>query len=121
MPDIDTYIGLIHTLFALEYMYGLKIGEIDGEICLSLEKSDYFTYNFMLKMFGAWQQQAAKLENDQISKEQYNECRYKYLELDIYKHWEKVPSQAVNDILMQELEKIEKEKPYRYSVFNPEN
>ena len=32
VPDIDTYIGLMHTLFALEDMYGLKIGEIDGEI-----------------------------------------------------------------------------------------
>ena len=34
VPDIDTYIGLMHTLFALEDMYGLKIGEIDVEICL---------------------------------------------------------------------------------------
>ena len=45
VPDIDTYIGLMHTLFALEDMYGLKIGEIDGEICLRLDKSDYSTYS----------------------------------------------------------------------------
>ena len=32
VPNIDSYIGLLHTLFALEDMYGLKIGEIDGEI-----------------------------------------------------------------------------------------
>ena len=32
VPEIDSYIGLMHTLFALEYMYGLKIEEIDGEI-----------------------------------------------------------------------------------------
>ena len=38
VPDIDTNIGLMHTLFALEDMYGLKIGEIDGEICLRLDK-----------------------------------------------------------------------------------
>ena len=30
---------LMHTLFALEDMYGLKIGEIDGELCLRLDKS----------------------------------------------------------------------------------
>mgnify|MGYP000128594004 CR=1 FL=1 len=30
VPEIDSYIGLMHTLFALEDMYGLKIGEIDG-------------------------------------------------------------------------------------------
>lgn len=108
VPDIDTYIGLMHTLFALEDMYGLKIGEIDGEICLRLDKSDYSTYSSMLKMFGAWQQQAAKLENGEISKEQYDEWRYKYPELDTYQHWAKVPSPAVSDMLMEELEKIEK-------------
>ena len=32
VPEIDSYIGLMHTLFALEDMYGLKIGEIDGEV-----------------------------------------------------------------------------------------
>ena len=110
VPDIDTYIGLMHTLFALEDMYGLKIGEIDGEICLHLDKSDYSTYSSMLKMFGTWQQQAAKLENSEISKEQYDEWRYKYPELDTYQHWAKVPSQAVSDMLMEELEKIEKEE-----------
>lgn len=110
VPDIDTYIGLMHTLFALEDMYGLKIGEIDGEICLRLDKSDYSTYNSMLKMFGAWQQQAAKLKNGEINKEQYDEWRYKYPELDTYQHWAKVPSQAVSDMLMEELEKIEKEE-----------
>lgn len=110
VPDIDTYIGLMHTLFALEDMYGLKIGEIDGEICLRLDKSDYSTYSSMLKMFQAWQQQSAKMENGEISREQYDEWRYKYPELDTNQHWAKVPSQVVSDMLMEELEKIEKQE-----------
>ena len=32
VPDIDSYVGLMHTLFALEDLYGLHIGEIDGVI-----------------------------------------------------------------------------------------
>ncbi len=44
VPDIDTYIGLMHTFFALEDMYGLKIDEVDGEVVLRLDKSDYSTY-----------------------------------------------------------------------------
>ena len=39
VPDIDTHIGLMHTLFALEDLYGIRIGDIDGEICLRLDKS----------------------------------------------------------------------------------
>ena len=29
VPDIDTHIGLMHTLFALEDMYGLKVKNVD--------------------------------------------------------------------------------------------
>ena len=62
VPDIDSYLGLMHTLFALEDMYGLKIGEIDGEVCLRLDKSTGSTYSTMFDMFHAWQEQAARLE-----------------------------------------------------------
>ena len=33
VPDIDSYTGLMHTLFTLEDLYGLKVRELDGEIC----------------------------------------------------------------------------------------
>jgi transcriptional regulator with XRE-family HTH domain len=33
VPDIDSYTGLLHTLFALEDLYGLAIGSIDDELC----------------------------------------------------------------------------------------
>ena len=38
VPETDTYLGLIHTLFALEDTYGIKINSIDGELCLTLDK-----------------------------------------------------------------------------------
>ena len=39
VPEIDTYDGLMHTFFALEDMYGLKIAEIDGELCLHHDRT----------------------------------------------------------------------------------
>ena len=36
VPDIDSYVGLMHTLFTLEDNYGLKISEMDGEVCLKV-------------------------------------------------------------------------------------
>ena len=110
VPEIDSYIGLMHTLFALEDMYGLKIGEIDGEVCLRLDKSDCSTYSSMFKMFHAWQEQSAKLERGEISKEEYDQWRYKYPELDTSGHWGSVPSQAVSDMLAKEFQEIEKEE-----------
>ena len=34
VPDIDTYYGLIHTLFALEDLTNLKIDSLEGTACL---------------------------------------------------------------------------------------
>ena len=61
VPDIDSYVGLMHTLFTLEVLYGLHIGEIDGDLCLRLDKSKGTTYLSMFDMFHAWQEQAEKL------------------------------------------------------------
>lgn len=106
VPEIDSYIGLMHTLFALEDMYGLKIGEIDGEVCLRLDKSTGSTYSSMFDMFHAWQEQAARLEQGEITKEEYDQWRYKYPELDTSNHWRKVvPSKELNDYLTEALKK----------------
>ena len=104
VPEIDSYIGLMHTLFALEDMYGLKIGEIDGEVCLRLDNSTDSTYSTMFDMFHAWQEQAALLEQGKITKEEYDQWRYKYPELDTSKQWRKVvPSQDLSDLIVQAL------------------
>ena len=110
VPDIDTYTGVMHTLFTLEDMYGLKIGEIDGEICLRLDKSTGTTYASMFDMFYAWQQQAARLENEEITKEEYDQWRYNYPQSDTSKHWAKVPSQEISDYLVTEYNKNSNKK-----------
>ena len=37
VPDIDSYIGLMHTLFTLEDIYGLTIEKRDGEIIMRVD------------------------------------------------------------------------------------
>ena len=104
VPNIDSYIGLMHTLFALEDMYGLKIGEIDGELCLRLDKSAGTTCSSMFDMFHAWQEQAARLERGEITKEEYDQWRYKYPELDTSGPQKKVvPSQELSNLITASL------------------
>ena len=86
VPNIDTYIGLMHTLFTLEDVYGLKISEIDGELCLLLDKSNRDNYASLFSMFQTWQQMSAKLEQGELTKEEYDQWRYKYPELDTSHH-----------------------------------
>ena len=103
LPDIDTDIRLMHTLFALEDLRGLTVGEIDGEICLRLDKSKGMTYVGMLEMLSAWKEQAAKLETREITKEEYDQWRYNYPKFDTTGKWSKVPSQELSDYLMDAL------------------
>jgi len=34
VPDIDNYVGIMHTLFALEDRYGLTVTTLDGQVCI---------------------------------------------------------------------------------------
>ena len=103
VPDIDSDIGLMHTLFALEDIRGLTIGEIGGEICLRLDKSKGKTYHAMLEMLSAWAEQAKKLETGEITKEGYDRWRYNYPKCDTVQRWAKIPSQELSDFLVDAL------------------
>ena len=72
VPDIDSDMGLMLTLFTLEDIYGLKIKELDGEVCLHLGKGMGANYITMFEMFTAWKEQAENLKNGEISKEKYD-------------------------------------------------
>ena len=78
LPNIENIIGLAHTLFALEDIYGIQIGEIDGEVCLRLDKFKGITYLSMFNIFSAWHEMSVKLKSGEITKQEYDDWRYNY-------------------------------------------
>ena len=103
VPDIDSNIGLMHTLFTLEDLRGLRVTEVDGEVCIKLDKSNGKTYHEMAQMLFAWLEQAKKLDAGEITKEDYDLWRYRYPEFDTTQRWVKVPSQELTDWLFSDL------------------
>lgn len=101
IPDIDSNVGLMHTFFALEDLRGLRIDKIDGELCIRLDKANGNIYDEMLQMFSAWYEQAAKFNNGEINKEEYDQWRYRYPELDTSQNWVKVPSKDLTDDIIE--------------------
>lgn len=101
IPNIDSYIGLMHTLFALEDNYGLTITEADGEVCLKVNKDKSKNAAELLKMLSAWKEQADKLSAEKISKEDYDQWRYNYPKFDNSQHWAKIPSKELSDSLAE--------------------
>ena len=71
IPDIDSQIGLMHTLFTLEDIYGLTVSESDGEICLKVNKNKAAAE--LLKMLSAWKKQADMLSAEEISRKDYDQ------------------------------------------------
>ena len=93
VPDIDSYLGLMHTLFTLEDRYGLKICECDGEVHLRVDVFQGKEAARFHEMLCAWGEQAAKLKSGEISKEDYDRWRYRYPEFDKAQNYVKVPPQ----------------------------
>lgn len=76
VPDIDTHFGLLHTLFALEDIYGLKISEKEGEVCLSLDHDITPLLSDVDTM----------LESGEISREEYDEWHYTYPKQETFQY-----------------------------------
>lgn len=104
VPDIDSYIGLMHTLFTLEDRYGLKIDEVDGDVCLKVDVFKGKDAAQLHEMLCAWRQAAAMLKAGEITQEEYDRWRYHYPEYDTSGLWHKVtPSQGLSDMLVEAL------------------
>ena len=92
VPDIDSYLGLMHTLFALEDIYGMKIDKLNDEVCIRLDKNRGTSYISLLERFTAWQKEAEKYRNGEISKEEYDHWRYTYPEIEVQRTREALDS-----------------------------
>ena len=101
VPDIDSQIGLMHTLFTLEDVYGLTVSEADGEVCLKVNKDKGKEAYELLQMLHAWKEQADKLSAGEISKDDYDRWRYYYPKYDTTQLWAKVPSQELSNTLVE--------------------
>jgi transcriptional regulator with XRE-family HTH domain len=78
LPDIGSAVGLMHTLFAAEDLYGIKADSINGELCLTLNIAASAVDTSFPDMLKTWQQKAARLENGEITRQEYDAWRYNY-------------------------------------------
>lgn len=78
VPNIDSYIGLMHTLFALEDLYGFKIDRLDGEIRIRINRQNSSNFAKMTGLLEPWEEMAQKYRNGDISREKYDQWRYRY-------------------------------------------
>ena len=103
VPDIDSYTGLMHTLFALEDLYGLEVTELDGETVLRVNVRKGKDAARLHEMLCEWEEISHKYASGTITKEEYNQWRYQYPNQRNAPRHPKPISQGLSDLLLDDL------------------
>ena len=78
VPDIDSEIGLLHTLFTLEDRYGFTVDKVQGHIVIQVEMCKDKGAPKLYDMLCLWQEKACNLRNGEINSEEYDSWKYLY-------------------------------------------
>ena len=105
IPDIDSDLGFIHTMFAIEDIHGVRAEKQGDEAHIVFDGSKRTLDESVFKMLSAWAEQAEKFRSGEISKEEYDRWRYRFPEFDTTQRWAKVPSQELSDMLVEAFKK----------------
>ena len=103
VPDIDSYYGLMHTLFALEDRYGLTIETRDGEVLFRIDPRKGKDATRISELVCAWAAIAKKYHAGEISRDEYDKWRYYYPQYDDTQITAKVPSQELSAAMIKAL------------------
>ena len=101
VPDIDSYLGLMHTLFTLEDRYGLTVETGEIGVSLRVDPRKGKDAAELSEMLNAWAEQAEKYRNGKINREDYDKWRYNYPKYDETSGYVKAPSQQLSDALVE--------------------
>ena len=101
VPDIDSYLGLMHTLFTLEDRYGLTIEKGENGVYMRVDTHKGKDAAVLSEMLNAWAEQSEKYRNGDISREDYDKWRYNYPKYDATSVFVKVPSQQFSDTMVE--------------------
>ena len=70
VPDIDSYLGLMHTLFTLEDRYGLTVENRDGDVALRFDPRKGRDAASISQMVLAWAAMSDKTRRGEMSREE---------------------------------------------------
>ena len=101
VPDIDSYLGLMHTLFTLEDRYGLTVETGEDGVSLRVDPRKGKDAAELSEMLNAWAEQSEKYHNGDINRDEYDKWRYNYPKYDEASGFVKVPSQELSEAILE--------------------
>ena len=116
VPDVNSEDEMMHLFFELEDLYGLRIAEKDGDICLVFDPDSPHYQSIILNLY-VWKAEYSKVQehDDEETKKKYDSWRYEYPDSidyllgDEHKDLDELLIQQVNTILSEEEDYISNE------------
>lgn len=78
IPDVDSPVGLMHTLFALEDIYGFQITDSPEGLCLRLNEASLPRSGELRMALLMWHTLRQEMEAGILAKAEYDQWRYNY-------------------------------------------
>jgi len=96
IPNFDHTFGIVHSLFAMEDTFGLKLEKHDDKVCFTIEPKDDATAK-IAEILNEWNEKVEMLQNGEITKDEYDNWRYRYpdskYQTSLWKNIDTPPSQ----------------------------
>lgn len=78
LPNTESCDGVLHTLFLLEDLYGLRIRKGEGTLSFQVDKTASIAAAQLLPLLNVWACQQSRLEAGTLTKEEYDAWRYNF-------------------------------------------
>ena len=78
VPDMDSCVGLMHTFFALEDCYGLRVRRCSGKVHLEVDISQGEDAATLSHALATWWEKFSEMAAGRITREEYDYWRYHY-------------------------------------------
>ncbi len=108
VPEIDSDLGLMHTLFALEDLLGLEIRREKNGASLAIDFRSTERVNRLSCDLEAWIDASEQYRAGKISKSTYDQWRYRYPEHAKTSPYHKIPSRETSDDLLSRFSDLSK-------------
>ena len=101
VPDIDSYLGLMHTLFTLEDRYGLTVDTGENGVSLRVDPRKEGMPPSFPKCSLRGRNRPKSIVAGEINREDYDKWRYNYRNMTKRPAMWKVPSQQLSDGMLK--------------------
>ncbi len=89
VPNLDSDLGFLHTMFAIEDIFGIEVEKDSRGVHIIFDVGKATRNPSIYEMVTAWAEQSQRCKLGEIDKEEYDQWRHNFPEYDSTRNWVK--------------------------------